>query len=147
MHRRAAIDDEHLACDEITFRGSEENRRPDDILRCLHALERTVVLRRGAHADDVLARILLSERAAWRDAVYADPVLADLACEHAREPNNAGLGCDVMDAARRAFDGGPGADVDDFPVATPLHVVDARTRGQPRPAKVDRHHTIPFVHR
>src|SRR6266571_3861595 len=130
VHARPAVDDQGLPGDEIALRRSEENDRADQILRLLHPLERALPGGRRAHPDDALVRILLRERAARRDAVDADAVLADLARESAREAEHPRFRGDVVDAARRALQRRARADVDDLPVAACPHVRHRGARGE-----------------
>src|SRR6266702_45936 len=144
MHARAAVDDQRLTGDEIALGRGEEDDRADQILRLLHALKRPLPGGGGAHPDDALARILLRQRAARRDAVHADAVLAELARERASEAQHARFRGDIVDAARRALQRGARADVDDLAVAALAHVRDHGARGEPGAAQVDRHHAVPF---
>src|SRR6266516_1266863 len=145
VHERPAVDDQRLPGDEVALRRGEEDDRADQILRLLHALKRSLPGGGGAHPDDALARILLRERAARRDAVDADAVLPELARERAREAQHARFRGDVVDAARRALQRRARADVDDLPVAALAHMRDHGARSEPGAAQVDRHHAVPFL--
>src|SRR3954447_4809568 len=144
MQAGAAIDDERLAGDEVAVGRGEEGDGTDEILRPLHPLQRPRASGRLPVLDQRVVGVLLRERAAGRDAVDADIVLADLHRERLGEADDAGLAGDVMDARGRALDRRARADVDYLAVALMWHLRDDLSSFEPSAAQVDRHHAVPL---
>ncbi len=113
-------------------RGQEDDRA-DDVLRNLVALDRARGDRDVAELlDDLGLRLDAgAHRESGRDAVDADPVLAELLRERAREGHDRALARHVVEEERHAAERRPGGDVHDR-AAAPLPHPRARRARQTR---------------
>src|SRR6516165_7704140 len=113
----AAVDRDGLAGDEVAFRGSEKNQRPEQVLRMLVALERARLdgaLARGRNMTGIFAHHRVAQREAGRQRIDADAVLAELARERV------GTRTSILPKRSIALDASPWTDLSSLTSASVL---------------------------
>src|SRR5690349_12515424 len=78
VHRRAAVDDQRLASDEVTGRRRKKHDGAHQVRRDLDTANGAILQALLAQADDVFARVFFAQRAARCDRIHADAAWADL---------------------------------------------------------------------
>src|SRR5258708_20177490 len=90
----AAVDRERLPGDEIALRRCEKNKRAEQVLRMLVALERARLhgaLARGLHVAGIVTHDRVAQGEPRSQRVAADAVLAELAPERAADRHEPAL--------------------------------------------------------